>query len=103
MVRRVLAMEDEVHRKSISFDEQSLQQLSVRSRTCSLGGGRRLARKRASSDPTAGPLFTVGARSIDYSVSASGGNLLEQSLILHGHSQSNATASANLLPAGVRL
>jgi hypothetical protein len=33
MVRRVLAMEDEVHRKSISFDEQSLQQLSVRSRT----------------------------------------------------------------------
>src|SRR5215831_5040806 len=36
MVRRVLAMEDEVHRKSISFDEQSLQQLSVRSRTHSL-------------------------------------------------------------------
>jgi hypothetical protein len=33
MIRRVLAMEDEVHRKSISFDEQSLQQLSVRSRT----------------------------------------------------------------------
>jgi hypothetical protein len=32
----------------------------------------------------AGPLFTVGARSIDYSVSASGGNPLEQSLILHG-------------------
>jgi hypothetical protein len=32
----------------------------------------------------AGPVFTVGARSIDYSVSASGGNLLEQSLILHG-------------------
>src|ERR1700686_2824293 len=32
----------------------------------------------------AGPLFTVGARSIDYSVSASCGNLLEQSLILHG-------------------
>jgi hypothetical protein len=29
-------MEDEVHRKSISFDEQSLQQLSVRSRTNSL-------------------------------------------------------------------
>jgi hypothetical protein len=37
MVRRVLAMEDEVHRKSISFDEQSLQQLSVRSRTNSFG------------------------------------------------------------------
>src|SRR5258707_13127624 len=36
MVRRVLAMEDEVHRKSISFDEHSLQQLSVRSRTNSL-------------------------------------------------------------------
>ena len=36
MVRRVLAMEDEVHRKGISFDEQSLQQLSVRSRTNSL-------------------------------------------------------------------
>jgi hypothetical protein len=36
MVRRVLAVKDEVHRKSISFDEQSLQQLSVRSCTNSL-------------------------------------------------------------------